>query len=57
MDIQGMATVLPVDDVAAAAGVWATLLGAAPTFVDGVRWALFDVWRSPGPTGSRTSLD
>ena len=42
MDIQGMATVLPVDDVAAAAEVWTALLGAAPTFVDGDRWAQFD---------------
>ena len=43
MDILGMATVLPVDDVAAAAEVWAILLGVAPTFVDGDRWAQFDV--------------
>jgi hypothetical protein len=43
MDIQGMATVLPVDDVAEAAAVWAQLLGAAPSFVDGDRWAQFDV--------------
>jgi hypothetical protein len=43
MDIEGVATVLPVDDVAAAAEIWAALLGAAPTFVDGDRWAQFDV--------------
>jgi hypothetical protein len=42
MDILGMATVLPVDDVASAAAVWAAILGAAPTFVDGDRWAQFD---------------
>ena len=43
MDIEGVATVLPVDDVAAAAEAWAALLGVAPTFVDGERWAQFDV--------------
>ncbi len=43
MDIEGVATVLPVDDVAAAAEVWAALLGVAPTFVDADRWAQFDV--------------
>ena len=43
MDIEGVATVLPVDDVAAAAETWAALLGMAPTFVDGDRWAQFDV--------------
>jgi len=43
MDIEGVATVLPVDDVPAAAEIWAALLGVAPTFVDGERWAQFDV--------------
>lgn len=43
MEIQGVASVLPVDDVAAAAETWAALLGVAPTFVDGERWAQFDV--------------
>jgi len=43
MDIEGVATVLPVDDVAAAAKIWAGLLGVAPTFVDGERWAQFDI--------------
>jgi hypothetical protein len=43
MDIEGVATVLPVDDVPVAAEVWAALLGVAPTFVDGQRWAQFDV--------------
>ena len=43
MDIEGVATVLPVDDVAAGAEIWAALLGVAPTFVDGQRWAQFDV--------------
>jgi hypothetical protein len=43
MDILGLASVLPVDDVAAAARTWAALLGVEPTFVDGERWAQFDV--------------
>ncbi len=43
MDIQGVTPVLPVEDVAEAARVWARLLGAPPTFVDGDRWAQFDV--------------
>ncbi|HWA62453.1 MAG TPA: hypothetical protein VG939_13815 [Caulobacteraceae bacterium] len=43
MQIQGLTTVLPVDDVQAAAKTWAALLGAEPTFVDGDRWAQFDV--------------
>src|SRR5438046_1520942 len=43
MDITGVTPVPPVDDVAAAAEVWAALLGVAPTFVDGQRWAQFDV--------------
>jgi hypothetical protein len=43
MQISSLATVLPVDDVAAAAKVWQALLGVAPTFVDGDRWAQFDV--------------
>ena len=43
MEILGVASVLPVDDVAAAAKTWQALLGVAPTFVDGERWAQFDV--------------
>ena len=43
MDIQGVTPVLPVDDVEAAAKVWAGLLGVPATFVDGDRWAQFDV--------------
>jgi len=38
MGYPGREPVLPVDDVAAAAKVWAAMLGAAPTFVDGDRW-------------------
>ena len=43
MDIQGLNPVLPVDDLAQAVAAWSALLGAAPTFVDGDRWAQFDV--------------
>ncbi len=43
MDIQAVTAMLPVDDVAEAARIWERLLGAAPTFVDGQRWAQFDV--------------
>ena len=43
VDIQGMTPVLPVPDLAEAAKVWSALLGVAPTFVDGDRWAQFDV--------------
>jgi hypothetical protein len=43
MDIESVATVLPVKNVAEAASAWAALLGVQPTFVDGERWAQFDV--------------
>ena len=43
MDIQGVASVLPVDDMEAAVAAWSGLLGVPPTFVDGVAWAHFDV--------------
>lgn len=43
MDIQGVTPVLPVENVAEAARVWAQLLGVGPTFIDGERWAQFDV--------------
>ena len=43
MDVQKIATVIPVDDLHSAVGRWKTLLGAEPTFVDGDRWAQFDV--------------
>jgi hypothetical protein len=43
MDVENLATVLPVDDVATAAATWSALLGVAPTFIDGQRWAQFDV--------------
>jgi hypothetical protein len=38
-----LSTVVPVDDLAAAVEQWTALLGVAPTFVDGDRWAQFDV--------------
>jgi hypothetical protein len=43
MDVQGLTPVLPVDDVAEAAHTWSALLGVEPTFVDGDRWAQFDI--------------
>src|SRR5579871_2306243 len=43
MEIQKIGFVLPVDDLAAAADALAALLGAGATFVDGERWAQFDV--------------
>jgi hypothetical protein len=43
MEIQGLTTVLPVDDMAAAVATWSGLLGVRPTFVDGAAWAQFDV--------------
>lgn len=45
-----IATMLPVDDVAAAVAAWTQVLGTPPTFVDGDRWAQFDV------NGSRLAL-
>ncbi len=36
-------TVLPVNDMEAAVSEWSTVLGVDPTFVDGDRWAQFDV--------------
>lgn len=43
MAIESFATVLPVPDLAAGVAFWQELLGVAPTFVDGDRWAQFDV--------------
>ena len=36
-------TVIPVPDLAAGVAEWSTILGVDPTFVDGDRWAQFDV--------------
>jgi hypothetical protein len=43
MDVQSLTPVLPVDDMGAAVTAWSALLGVSPTFVDGDRWAQFDV--------------
>ncbi len=43
MDVQGLNPVLPVEDLSLAVEVWSALLGVEPTFVDGDRWAQFDV--------------
>ena len=43
MQIEGLTPVLPVDDLQAAVRTWAALLGVEPTFIDGERWAQFDV--------------
>jgi catechol 2,3-dioxygenase-like lactoylglutathione lyase family enzyme len=38
-----IAAVLPVPDLAAAVRFWSATLGVEPTFVDGERWAQFDL--------------
>lgn len=38
-----LASVIPVEDLAAAVVHWEALLGGPPTFVDGTRWAQFDL--------------
>jgi hypothetical protein len=43
MAVEGITPVVPVDDLVAAAKFWELVLGVAPTFVDGDRWAQFDV--------------
>lgn len=43
MTIQNIVPVLPTADLAGAVALWTGLLGAPPTFVDGDRWAQFDV--------------
>ncbi len=43
MDILNLSPVLPVDDIASAVVAWSALLGAPPKFVDGERWAVFDL--------------
>ncbi|MFD4193741.1 MULTISPECIES: VOC family protein [Amycolatopsis] len=50
MDVSKIATVVPVADLAGAVTTWTRLLGAEPTFVDGDRWAQFDV------AGARVAL-
>ena len=41
--IEGLTPVLPVSDLSQAVRLWSALLGTEPTFVDGDRWAQFDV--------------
>ncbi|SHN15185.1 VOC family protein [Cryptosporangium aurantiacum] len=43
MTARSLAPVLPVDDLLAAVAVYTRLLGVLPTFVDGDRWAQFDL--------------
>ncbi|HEV2362783.1 MAG TPA: VOC family protein [Caulobacteraceae bacterium] len=43
MEIQSLTTLLPVDDLAAAVAFFEGLFGREPTFVDGDRWAQFDL--------------
>jgi hypothetical protein len=41
--VESFSTVIPVPDLAEGVAFWARLLGVGPTFVDGDRWAQFDV--------------
>lgn len=50
MSAERLSSVVPVDDMAAAVVSWTVVLGVEPTFVDGDRWAQFDVG------GSRLNL-
>lgn len=43
MHVEKVATVVPVDDLERAVRRWTALLGTEPTFVDGDRWAQFDI--------------
>lgn len=42
MSVDRISPIVPVDELAAAVDVLATILGRDPTFVDGDRWAQFD---------------
>jgi catechol 2,3-dioxygenase-like lactoylglutathione lyase family enzyme len=42
VSVESFAPVFPVPDLAAAVTFWTAVLGVAPTFVDGERWAQFD---------------
>ena len=50
MTAQRISVALPTDDLTAAVEWWSRTLGAEPTFVDGDRWAQFDL------AGSRLAL-
>ena len=43
MDIKGITTVFPVANIAAGVAKWREILGADPAFVDGERWAQFNI--------------
>lgn len=43
MTAEKLSSVVPVDDLPAAVSWWRQLLGVEPTFVDGDRWAQFDL--------------
>jgi len=43
MTALSITTVVPVPDLAAGVAEWSVMLGVEPTFVDGDRWAQFDV--------------
>jgi catechol 2,3-dioxygenase-like lactoylglutathione lyase family enzyme len=42
-EAQSIASVLPVPDLEGAVSFWRDVLGVEPTFVDGDRWAQFDL--------------
>jgi len=46
MQAERVTPVIPVDDLESAVPVWTQLLVTDPTFVDGDRWAQFDVGSS-----------
>ncbi|MCP2288511.1 hypothetical protein [Nocardia amikacinitolerans] len=43
MSIERIGTILPTDDLSATVALLSALFGGPPTFVDGDRWAQFDV--------------
>lgn len=43
MTIQSITTVLPVDHLPSAIASWRAILGVEPAFVDGERWAQFNI--------------
>lgn len=43
MPVQNIIPVLPSSDLARDVALWSSLLGVAPTFIDGDRWAQFDL--------------
>lgn len=46
MSVEKVTPVVPVNNMAAAVAAWSAALGTEPTFVDGDRWAQFDVGSS-----------